>query len=239
MKKKSLTMLLTGLLAVSLTGVGFASWIIVQGDEQYADGSVHVEEIENHAVTIDAKWADNDGDTIWLGGTDPNNVVDPDDSQLSFGTTNKAEAGWLRNTNGTVERKSLTLNYTISNFSYATSVTAVLEVTGNKAGYEDAVDAKYITGVSVGSNLVDTTDFKSDAVTLTASGTLTVSFDWGDTFGNENPYDYYNDATTEPLTEKVPTTDITYASHAETNIGNMYTYLSGVTFKLTLTANVD
>lgn len=238
MKKKSLTMLLTGLLAVSLTGVGFASWIIVQGDEQYADGSVHVEEIENHVVKIDAKWADNDGDDTWLGGTEPNNVVDADDSQLSFGTTNQTNTGWLRNTDGKVERKSLSLNYSISNFTYATSVTAVLEVTGNTAGYKNAVDAKYITGVSVGSNLVDTTDFKSDAVTLNASGTLTVSFAWGDTFGNENPYTYYNTATTAPLTEKVPTTDITYAAHAETNIGNMYTYLSGVTFKLTLTANV-
>lgn len=238
MKKKSLTMLLTGLLAVSLTGVGFASWIIVQGDEQYADGSVHVEEIENHVVTIDAKWADNDGDGTWLGGTDPNNVDDADDSQLSFGTTEQANAGWLRNTDGKVERKTLTLNYSISNFSYASSVTAVLEVTGNTAGYKNAVDAKYIKGVSIDSNLVDTTDFKSDEVSLTDSGTLTVSFAWGETFGNENPYDYYNDATTAPLTDKVPTTDTTYASHAQTNIGNMFTYLSGVTFKLTLKANV-
>ena len=135
MKKKSLTMLLTSLLAVSLTGVGFASWIIVQGDEKYADGTVHVEEIENRVVTIDAKWADNDGDHVWLGGTAPDNVVDADDSQLSFGTSNQTKSGWLRNTDGKIERKSLTLNYTIDNFSSASSVTAVLEVTGNTEGY--------------------------------------------------------------------------------------------------------
>ena len=36
MKRKSLATLLSGFLTVCLTGVGFASWLIVQGEEKEA-----------------------------------------------------------------------------------------------------------------------------------------------------------------------------------------------------------
>ena len=61
MKKKSLAALLSGLLTVSLTGVGFASWIIVQGDTKQVTGTVNVETISDKTTTITYDWANNNG----------------------------------------------------------------------------------------------------------------------------------------------------------------------------------
>ena len=233
MKKKSLTMLLTSLLAVSLTGVGFASWIIVQGDEeQLNDGTVSVETIDRKNVTVTALWADNDEDNIWLGGTEPNNVVDADDSQLSFGTSNNANTGWLRNTDGKVERKSLNLDVAVANHTYATGIKVTFTIS-DAAKYKTLVSEGYITGFMLNEEAIPTdSDENVTAGTLVktfdsaATLDLTISYGWGTTkFGGENPYVHYNKISA-PTEEQI--------TEAYNTITALHTNLNGVTFSLTI-----
>ena len=163
MKRKSLSLLLSGLLTVCLTGVGFASWLIVQGDEQQITGTVNVETISDVTTTITAKWQDN----------------------------NKTNSGWLRNTDTRGEILSLKLDVTVDSINYlASDVTIDLDVTsatiGNtgKTGVALAVEAGYITDFKL--------DKESVAKESAASFTLTISTSWGNHFGDKNPFDFYN-----------------------------------------------
>lgn len=207
MKKKSLTMLLTGLLAMSLTGVGFASWIIVQGDEKYQDATVNVEKIEKKDVTLSLSWAESD-------------------NKFSFGPSSLSGTGWLRNPNGEVQDLDLTLNIEVTENvdllkDISVSVEAIEANDEHKTGYADAIDAKYITAITASKTTISKSDLDDNKCSVN------ISVGWGD-FWDGNPYDYYKDleATTENIT------------HAETHIGNLYKYLTGVSFRVTVTSNV-
>ena len=173
MKKKSLTMLLTSLLAVSLTGVGFASWIIVQGDEKAQEGSVSVETVETKKLTVTASWDEG------------NDIEGNKDNVFSFGPTSSSnQTGWLRNSTMDEERLTLKLNVEVDNWeNYGTGVTITAAAKANKDKFADAVTAGYITNITVGE------------YTAAESFSVDISIDWGAKFHNENPYTYYNNIT--------------------------------------------
>lgn len=202
MKKKSLSMLLSGLLAVSLTGVGFASWVIVQGDTNEPTGSVSVETVEKKQLKVTATW-DEDNDEA---GTN--------DSIFSFGPNGDGDTGWLRNVTMEQERLSLTLNVEVDNFTdYGTGVDITAAADAKADNFAKAVEEKYISNITVGE------------YTASESFSVVLSIAWGEKFHGENPYTYYNNIV-NPTNEQI--------SEAETNIQTLYSYLNGVTFKVTV-----
>lgn len=210
MKKKTLSILLSGLLAVSLTGVGFASWVIVNNDSDEETGSVAVETVEVNNVTINFAWSDNDG----------SKGASESDSILSFGYKGATNTGWLRNTDEEGELGCAKLEFTLS--ATADNGTA-------SASYEfevvDNASGGYATATSEEKKYIKSVD-----VTEVKAGTYKISISWGDAFGNVNPYDYYNDGTK---------TAASHGTEAQTRLTELKTLLEGVTFKLTLTGTLN
>lgn len=261
MKKKSLATLISGLLAVSLVGVGFASWVIIQGASEKKEGSVNVETITKTNISIEAYWADNDEDYTCEKLTKEQTKMknkdekalytedkDTDDSQLSFGSSSQGASGWLRNTNGKIERKSLKLDVNVSESSSVSSYVLTFSVS-DPAAYKAAVDAGYITGIMLDGTAIPTESAEATqnkeavvAGTLTvksssapAAATYTISYEWGDTFGGQNPYAYYNGMSISSKIgtgEDAPTAD----AHAMEHIQALYKTLNGLTFSLTIEA---
>lgn len=216
MKKKTLSILLSGLLAVSLTGVGFASWVIVNNASDEETGSVAVETVEVNNVTINFAWADNDGS---------GNASDSD-SILSFGYKGATNTGWLRNTD-TDDTGCMELVFTLSASADSGTATASYEfevVDNADDGYATATGdtKKYIESVGV----TQVEDEEGQPV----ANTYKISISWGDAFDNKNPYDYYNDGTKNAAS---------HGTEASTRLGDLKTLLTGVTFKLTLTGTLD
>jgi len=253
MKKKSLTMLLTGLLAVSLTGVGFASWIIVQGDEKLADGAVSVETVENKKVEIVPVWQDNDKDTV-VGSYDTDyetsntdlakidsegKLTNFGDNQFSFGAPAASSTGWLRS--DTTYKEILTLKldvYVVANSDVCTGIDAVITPSSE---FTSAVTKTYLTNVTaaVAEDPTTKTIGEGDSAKSYTVYTVTISTSWGAFWESQNPYKFYTAAGKNASTEiTVDGEKMTYAEHAEEYLGDLYNTLNKATFSLTLTANV-
>ena len=173
MKRKSMATLIGGLLSVCLIGVGFASWIIVQGDSEEVQGNVRVEEVIDRSVFVDAKLAtDDDG---YFNFTSPKSSKDTDPGF--------ADSDWLRSNTDNKAKMDVVLDVTVTNPKNEkdAKVSVDVELDAKFAGIE-----KYVT-------LVDTADIDLTGQTADTYETqLTVSFAWGEYFGKQNPYAFYN-----------------------------------------------
>ena len=241
MKKKSLAALLSGFLTVCLTGVGFASWIIVQGDTETVSGKVNVENITPKEITLSYAWdGNNDGVSGVTTTTTTDGVTTYGDDALSFGKNTPATAptyGWLQNPDGHIEVLTLKLDVTVTNVqlvSKTNGVTfAIAPNAEGKTNYESAISAGYITEVTAYAE--GTTDKFKKFTTETGAQTITIviSAKWGAHFGGSNPFEYYNN---HKSSDKLSGTETTYAEDANASLGQLYTYLSIVSFNLTITA---
>ena len=264
MKKKSLAALLSGFLTVCLTGVGFASWIIVQGDTESVTGHVNVETVSTKEITLTTAWKNNNGsgsanESSTVSGT---NITAFGDDCFSFGPKSEtANYSWLKASSDTRgEILTLELDVTINNaqlVNKTSGVNFVLSVNDNaSSGYENAKEAKYINEVTAVVKDTNETKYIPTATgdeTAQETFTIVISTTWGDYFKkdstNLNPFVYYNSfastdakrvATDEEKSSGNPDTNkdgkISYAEDANSTLGNLYSYLSGVSFNLTIEA---
>lgn len=265
MKKKSLATLLSGFLTVCLTGVGFASWIIVQGDKEEITGQVNVETVTSKDITLTPTWKDNNKS----GTANQETTIDEGvitlfgDDCFSFGPNAAAATtySWLKASSDTRgEILTLELDVTVSNAQLVNKTNGVnfeFEVVDNATGgYAKAKTAKYINDVTA---VVKETTAQKFVPTSTGEAsaeetfTIVISTTWGDYFkkddSNLNPFAYYNSfesaaekrtATEAEKTSGNPDTNkdgkISYAEDASATLGSLYSYLSGVSFKLTIKA---
>ena len=231
MKKKSLATLLSGFLTVCLTGVGFASWIIVQGaTDQVSSGSLVVESVQDRRLTMTTEFID---DTV------------------KFGPTGPQTEGWLITTTSVTAVEDLTfsikvtinnsdhldhLEVGITNAAYTTAagnnlVTELPTISHltNDSGTIDAADDKKVSTYSVSTAYTAGT-LDTDGVTVKTVGqtvfTITVNLNWGSHFGNLNPYEHYKKITSPKES------DIT---DAKTSLAGVYA-LNSQKFEISLNA---
>lgn len=221
MKRKSMSLLMGSLLTVCLVGVGFASWIIIEGDKELVTGTVNVETVEKKTLTITATW------------DETNDATGTNDSVFSFGSSVETDTGWLRNTTGEGERLSLNLDVSVANYQYLSSVKATIAVKTNASSFAEAVGAEYVTNPVLKVAGSELTDGAVPAAQYDDDGKFTInaSIAWGDFWGM-NPYAFYNAG--HKASDIVPDTETTYADHAYTHLGALKTKLDGVTFEITI-----
>ena len=221
MKRKSLSLLLSGLLTVCLTGVGFASWLIVQGETKtYNTGTVVVETVSEKSITISAIWKDSK-DTFNFTGLE------------------NANTGWLRSDTKTPADLDLTLVVTVLNMEFdADGIVEIGFTPSNTTKYENVTkdmkndvdgNQSYLVAPTISNHTFD-----EDSASFTAANGDTpssyvfevpVAFTWGQYFGGVNPYTYYN------------ADGRTYSSHgaeAKTALTDLHTQLDGMHFTVSI-----
>lgn len=208
-----------------LMSIGFATWIITgEGELSTENEDIIVDNIDDFRLSIDYTWASTGtkaGPDIIFGWS---NYVNP--------TT----GNWLiDNDNTKKENLSDTLNVIITNQTYLDKVEVTFTPIDNAdGGWADAVENDYVVAPTF-SDVTTWSTIEGDK----ASFSLQVKFNWGEAFDadgtpdenledNLNPIEFYN---RQEFSNEL-------ADEAKTTIGNLFSYVSGVKFKLTLKAMV-
>ena len=213
MKRKTLTLTLSILACLALIGVGFASWIISANTSTTAQGSFIVDTVADKTYVVSGEWLENK-------------------SSIIFGApvTMNAKNPWLtNNSEGKTENLTVTYQLTVTYgdgkkaTGIANKITALVTAPEN-ANYTAAVNGKLI--------IAPTNATVVEAPEGTGKYNITVTYQWGEHFGNVNPYKYYNAKT---ATDKLSGTETTYMQDAKTSLET----LSKIEASVVFTLNID
>ena len=214
MKRKTLTLTLSILACLALIGVGFASWVIsAEVSATPAEGSFIVDTVNDKSYKVEGAWLDSQ-------------------SKITFGApaTMNASNPWLTN-DSEGKTENLTVKYqltvTYGNGTKATGIankiTAVVTAPADK-NYTAAVNGKLI--------IAPTNATVVEAPEGNGKYNITVTYQWGEHFGNVNPYTYYNAKT---ATDKLSGTETTYMQDAKTSLETLSKIEASVVFTLNIT----
>lgn len=213
MKRKTLTLTLSILACLALIGVGFASWIISANTSTKAEGSFIVDTVADKTYVVSGEWLENKSSIIF-GAPDTMNAENP----------------WLtNNSEGKTENLTVTYQLTVTYgdgkkaTGIANKITALVTAPEN-ANYTAAVNGKLI--------IAPTNATVVEAPEGNGKYNITVTYQWGEHFGNVNPYTYYN-ATT--ATDKLSGTETTYMQDAKTSLDTLSKIEETVKFTLNIT----
>lgn len=225
-KKSGLMGAVIALSAASLVSVGFASWVISQGDIETVDGQIIVDTVSNQSHDVS------------YTGT-------PSDIVFGHPSTMNASNEWLSNNDASkVESLVTTFNVKITNVSASQTVQAswftlqagtlsgetfTPETTVGATGYLKAASENLVAALPspVFGSITYTAATGGDANLKDMEFSVTYTFGWGSAFGGENPqnpYDYYN---AQSYTSVL-------GAEATTNLTNLYNYLNGVSYRVTI-----
>ena len=215
-KKSGLISAVIALSCASIVSVGFASWVISQGDEKAVSGTMVADTVSNQVHTLTLQWVTDATGATPLGS---NPVV-------TFGhpATMNASNAWLTNPDGPVEQLVFYLKVTCTNVNASNTIASVIAENPTVV----ATDGQYADAFSAGLVAALPTATKS-ATNFDANGSFvyTITFGWGTAFEGQNPYNYYNDGTK---------TAISHGADAQTKLGNLNTYLASAAFSITVVA---
>lgn len=214
-KRKAVVLASSILGCVCIASAGFAAWVITNNAEHAANGNIVVDTVADKSITLSTTWKDSK-DSLVFG----------------WGDYTPQGSDWLVNTEpSTAENLSVTLVITVdklANLSDA-GVTYTIEAVANTESYPSASYANAVSNNLV-SALPESATIAKSAFASAEDGTGTYSLElhvtWGSAFGGQNPLKYYNGQT---YTAEL-------AATAKTNLEKLNTYLTGVSFKVTLTA---
>ena len=221
-KKSGLISAVIALSCASLVSVGFASWVISQGDTKTATGTIYVDEVSTQAHTITATWVASDSLSAAALGSNP---------VVSYGPKDHDSTGWLKNNDGTLEALTFYLKVNVANISSDAEFISKLSITMTADdGYGTAASANLVGSLpalnATAGNGVGTIVKGTGATNNTAwEAVYTISFKWGSVFNYQNPEDFYADKSAAD-----------YASHAQEKLQALNDALDGVGFTLTLVA---
>ena len=202
----------------ALAGVGYAAWVIAGADQKNNSEGANVTAytVTDKRISLTVAKAENDTNTIIFGKPADATAKDTD---------------WLKAEND-VATQDLDFHFvaTVQNAQYCSSVTATIAIAdANKDAWNAAVKASYVsapTSITIGEKQSNKAD---GSATYAISG----SFAWGNHFGSENPYTYYNSKNAnDPLSTTDSTTYVDDAKTALTALAG----LNGASFVLTVTA---
>lgn len=215
MKRKTLTLTLSILACLALIGVGFASWIISANTSTKAEGSFIVD-----TVTVNDKTYKVEG--AWLNSQ----------SKITFGApdTMDLENPWLtNNSEGKTENLTVTYQLTVT-YGNGTKATGIAnKITAVVTASESA---SYTAAVDGGLIIAPTNATVEEAPEGNGKYNITVTYQWGEHFGNVNPYTYYNAKT---ATDKLSGTETTYMQDAKTSLDTLSKIEETVKFTLNIT----
>ena len=215
-KKSGLISAVIVLSCASIVSVGFASWVISQGDTKSLDGTIVADSVDNQVHTLTLSWVTDSTGASALSGS----------PVVTFGhpATMNASGAWLTATGDKVENLTFYLKVTCTNVDASTAISSVIAtdptVVATAGNYASAVSDNLVAALP---------QAQKSATNFDANGSFvyTISFGWGSAFGGVNPYNYYNDGSK---------TAADYGAEAATKLGNLNTYLASAAFSITVVA---
>ena len=196
MKRKTLTLVLCLLTVLSVVGVGFASWIITDGDDTTESGNIIVDTVSDQRLVltvtqptemdINFTGPNNPGnqDGKWLKTQDPSATAN---LEVTFQckVTKKDDSVFTAVTdidlNTTFVEPALTQGDPATDTAYGAAKKAnCFALADGEIGGLDYVDGIYVSDKALADG--------NKSITFT----VTVKYVWGSIFGGENPFTYYN-----------------------------------------------
>lgn len=182
-RTKTIAAICTSLAAVSLTGVGFATWLIIgtTNDKPTGNVSIQVADIEDDEVLI--------------------TEASVTDGTICFGPAVGDTTGPITANGADTEDLSITFTFTVTcpTASVFGNVTAKMELDGTSpanTAFETAISSNYINAPDIYSTTDVAVAFLLPTAEADGSYKFTVnrSFTWGSEFGGQNPSVYANDS---------------------------------------------
>ncbi len=263
-KKLSLGMKIASVLAcLAIVSVGFASWWIVQlpDPEPVDDGSftvysvntknIKIENVDFAYITPARNPAVKSSNIIFgktTGVTQRWLLADDDVAEQNLTATftfdvnlyDDYQAGQVNDLGeGAIS-------------DYISEITLDFLPTGIDSAIGNGYIAKPVITYSYGTDSTDTVTYEpsdeSDTATLhinmedassnSVTVTVTVEFNWGATFGGQNPYVYYNAAGKNPTEAISEDDETTWAEHADAALTGLYGLNNASNYEITLTAKI-
>ena len=239
MKRKTLTLVLCLLTVMSLVGVGFASWVISADTTKNVSGNIVVDTVADQRLVITVN---TESQNIVFAGKEKDYAF-PSKAWLTLGGDDKTET--LSVTYAcSVTYKDSTIPFEVSKIEekniVGITVGAEFAATGTTEAYETAITAgcfeepnqeAVITGLTL----------SNDKTTLTFN--VTITYSWGDAFGNLNPFKYYN---TKNVGDKCGAVDgtvlnenSTWGDHASYYLGLLEAIDNSASYSITINVNVS
>lgn len=201
--RKAIVAVMSVFLTVSLTAVGFASWLISKDGGANGSGNVNVSDVSDEILGVEITNSTN------LGNIHFGPLKSDVSGNIRFDEKKPAEIESLTiNVEGSIQRFK-TLNQMEVKIKVPAGVIAAAGYglkDGSATEYEVKANLpKYITlpagAADEKGNLIDTANkveysatnsevFKENAADNTAKFTFTIKFGWGELFGNKNPGRY-------------------------------------------------
>ena len=232
-KKSGLIGAIIALSAASLVSVGFASWVISQGDEKVVAGSIVADTVDNQIHRISAlNWYEMPANTAaTLADVAEEEQVDAPIVQYGWAHDDAntiIAQPWLTN-DTMVEKLHFKLEVTVTNVDATVLVKDVLSVSAitASAGYTTALGHELVGALPTATLVCDEgKTATTQPFTSEGKASYLLDFVWGDHFNGKNPYDYYNaTAVTTAL-----------ADDANASLDQLHTDLADVVYNLTVTA---
>ena len=223
-KKSGLISAVIALSCASIVSVGFASWVISQGDSKEVTGNITVDTVSNEAHVIKNATG---GDTLSVNYGD--NAKGAAASSICFGWDDAGAVApiWLTNTDvNTVENLDAEIVCYVSNLAadQTAKVHVSIELTGTDAqknAFNSAVTNGYVGALT---NVASFALASGEEGTYGRELTVSLQFAWGSHFSGQNPYKFYNNGT------KTAASD---GADAQAALGAIEAF-SGVGFKVTI-----
>lgn len=229
MKKRTIALMLSVLAVMMLVGVGFATWVISQGDSKEVPGSLVVETVKDNRlnVSVTAVKSGNYEHTTThnvitadayasLDASEQANYQLLDDgNKLNFTAPATATTGWLTAEDGhNIEKKTMTFTVSVTKqdgsifeenpvIKYQLSADLI-----SKAGLVQLDDDLTLHTVAA-------SDITLSGDKKTATCTITVSYKWGYVFNEQNPYEFFN---SKEVDAALTPTDVENAGSSKANL---------------------
>lgn len=215
MKRKTMTLVLCLLAALALVSVGFASWVISAGTSAETSGDIVVETVTDKRLVATAD-------------------ITSEVKSFIFGAPKDGTATWL--SNNTKENLTITVTVHVSDKQNAKVSNAVVKGTlTSKDGKDLNTNTKYTAAVTAGYVAALSADEVSFAPVSGTDGDYTATFTiaWGNLWGGDNPFTYFNKLNPNTIAEGSKT----YADLANEQLTAMYNALNGVQFVIKITVD--
>lgn len=230
MKKRTITIAISLLACIALLGVGFASWIITNDAGDEANGNVQVDTVTNDSIELlnasatDVVFGPISGQGGWLS------TAGTKTEQLTTTVTVKVSKAdyYVNGTDGDTKLKGLKVKLAV--VDKASDGFAAALAAGYVAAAPYTSETMFTFNASLAEGKFTAVEDSEDSNKMTL--TFQIAFAWGTKFNGTNPSAFYN---TKTATDTSDEASLTWAQHAEKHLGQLNTYLTGVTFKVTVT----